>query len=530
MSRRASRLRAVWAALAAALLLVSADRMPRSGRVTAAIGSAAPADPRLPDFALFGWVSPPPESTTEARIAEYADAGFDVALPAWADSGRREDNLARFAWAAAHGVRCIAWDRRLNQVRFPDPLEALDSVVADCKNHPGFLAYYFEDEPVEKDFPLWARFQSALAERDSSHVSFNNLAGRQSFLTRDAWMDYTRNYVEVVKPAVLCNDHYDFTKTGDRGLFVENVAGLASIAREYGLPFWLIVQLIEHGNFRGLTEGELRWQLGMGLAYGARGLGLFTYWTPAPDPNWNWQYGLIDWAGRRTSWYSATQSLLPITRAIGLRLAAATWLATEHAGSVPLGGTAFAPDDWVRALDGRAALGSFASGAAERLLLVTNADSASERTLALTFGSVSRVSRLALASGNDGVWAPLGIAPTAGGARLDLTLAAGEFVLLRLEGEDGTLATGSAPVLHMGPVPARGQLSLTVQEVSRHGRLEILDSSGRRMWSRPLAAGATLRSWDGAREGGGRVTAGVDFVRVEDDRGVTAPRFAWLGH
>ena len=124
-----------------------------------------------------------------------------MAVPAWADSGRREDNLARFSWGAAHGVRCIAWDRRLYDVAFPDSLEALDEVVADYRDEPGFLAYYFEDEPTPKRFPLIAQFHAALRQRDSAHVSFNNLLGRAGFDTRAEWEAYVREYIDVVQPA-----------------------------------------------------------------------------------------------------------------------------------------------------------------------------------------------------------------------------------------------------------------------------------------------------------------------------------------
>jgi hypothetical protein len=41
-----------------------------------------------------------------------------------------------------------------------------------------------------------------------------------------------------VQPAVLSTDHYDHLVDGDAWLFIENVAGTAQVAREYGLPFW----------------------------------------------------------------------------------------------------------------------------------------------------------------------------------------------------------------------------------------------------------------------------------------------------
>src|SRR4029077_11200343 len=126
------------------VLLISADHAPRAGRVSA--GKAAVThSTALSGFVLFGWVSPPPESTTAARVAEYAGCGLNVAVPAWGDSGRLADNRLRMNAGAAVGVKCIAWDRRLESVTFdPDTHhDLLDSVAADYRGQPGFPAYYF---------------------------------------------------------------------------------------------------------------------------------------------------------------------------------------------------------------------------------------------------------------------------------------------------------------------------------------------------------------------------------------------------
>ncbi|HUK63448.1 MAG TPA: hypothetical protein VLV15_08945, partial [Dongiaceae bacterium] len=188
----------------AVILLVAADRAPRPGRVVAGRAAAARSD-HLPPFTLFGWVSPPPESTTVARIGEYAGCGLNVAVPAWGDSGRLEDNRFRMNAAATVGVRCIAWDRRLEAVTFdPDTRQgALDSVAADYRDQPGFLAYYFEDEPRASDFPWLARFFAAMRARDPDHPSFDNLLGPAVFSSRAEWETYVRAYVETVHPSVL---------------------------------------------------------------------------------------------------------------------------------------------------------------------------------------------------------------------------------------------------------------------------------------------------------------------------------------
>ena len=48
----------------------------------------------------------------------------------------------------------------------------------------------------------------------------------------------------------------------------------------HDVPFLLIVQAMPHGPYRDPTEAELAWQVHHALAFGARGISYFTYWTP----------------------------------------------------------------------------------------------------------------------------------------------------------------------------------------------------------------------------------------------------------
>ncbi|HEY2954079.1 MAG TPA: T9SS type A sorting domain-containing protein [Candidatus Eisenbacteria bacterium] len=515
-------------AIAALLAGAGGDRLAQRGPASAAASprparAAAPA-PGLPPFALFGWLSPPSESTSAARMRELAGAGLGVALSAWGDSGRAADNLRRIRFAADCGVRCLVWDERFDRVynHGADPA-LLDTIVADYANEPGFLGYSFTDEPQPAEFPLLARIYSDLRQRDPGHPAWDNLLGMSSFPDLAAWESYVRAFVDAVHPRVLCVDLYDFLAGRDQGLFVRNVAALRGLADEYSLPFWFIVQLVQHGPYRALTVGELRWQVSHLLAYGARGAGYFTYWTPAPDPEWNWQPAVIGYDGRRTAWYDVLASFNPRVRAAGETLAALTWLSTQHAGSVPGGGAAFVPDDWIRDVDGRAALGRFAGGAGGRYLLVANSDSLAARTVTLSLPRTRRILRLGDASGS---WSEVGTGRELGGVRARVALDSGGFALLQLEADPGA---APGPVLAVGPNPARGAVRFAVSRIGAGARLEIVDSGGRRVWSRALEPGAALATWSGEREGGGRVRPGIYLARVSDAGGVTTARVSWLG-
>jgi hypothetical protein len=507
------------------VLPAAADRGRPPARVNA--GRAAVArSTLLPDFTLFGWVSPPVESTTTARIAEYAGCGLNVAVPAWGDSGKLEDNRFRMNAAAGVGVRCIAWDRRLENVKFdPDSaLDLIDSVAADYHAQPGFLAYYFEDEPRPERFAFLGRFFAEFRAKDPDHPSFDNLLGPAVFPSLADWQSYVRAYADAVQPAVLCDDQYDFFVGHDGGRFVENCAALSALAREYGVPWWSVVQLIAHGPFREPTIGELRWQVAMMLAYGARGVGYFTYWTPAPDPQWNWQQGVIRYDGTRSHWYNELAQFNPRVQAVGQTLASLTWLATEHAGSVPRGATAFAPDSVLSAVNGRAALGEFTDGAGTPHLLLVNPDSSATQTITLVLARPARVQWLAGA----GNWQD--VVPPAMTRSVPVTLEAGDFTLLRLVDDPvDELVAGTAPEMKLSPNPARGAVTFAVTRVAEQATLQILDASGRRVWQRTASGPSATLQWHGETDRGAPARSGLYFARVEDARGVAVQRFAWLG-
>ncbi len=516
--------------LLAALLLAATgagDRLAAPGRIAAPRAAAAgAAGPAVPRFALFGWVSPPRAQASAERYAELARAGFNVTVLAWQDSGTVADNRDRLAWTRPLGVRNLLLDMDLARVPPGDStgLAWADSVAARYRDDPAFLGYYLGDEPARGDFAEKAWYFALLRERDPAHLSWNNLRGRQVFASREAWLDYTRAYVREVHPAVLCNDHYDFLESGDRGEFVENVAGLAAVARESGLPFWGIVQLVGHGPFREATPPLLRWQVAHWLAYGARGIGIFTYWTPPPDPQWNWRPAMITWEGGRTALYDAVRTLNARLLPLGEALAGVQWLSTEHAGSVPEGGTAFSPDSLLVSVEGRAALGTFADSSGAPWLFVASADSAAARTVALVLASAGR---RAWRWRDAGGWEPLAVGAD---RRVTLELAAGDFALLRFSGALDSLRSGRGGLrLAIVPNPARDGVTFTLAGVSGPARLELLDVAGRRVWSRAVEGGEATLRWSGERERGGRAAPGIYFARAEDSRGVLVRRVTWLG-
>ncbi len=515
--------------LSLAAATAAGDRSPRRPPRLPAAPTPHPGTASLPRFALFGWVAPPADSTTPERYAELAGAGLNTTVLAWEDPGLVPPNLLRLEYSARVGVKNLLLDNRLDLVHENDPATyvTLDSIVAAYRDHPAFMGYYLGDEPKEDMFPRIAEWFRLLRERDPTHPAWNNLSGRGVFASRDAFLAHLRRYVSEVQPAVLSSDHYDHRTVGEQGLFVDNVSATAQVARESGLPFWGILLLTQHGPFRDVDDGLLSWQVAQWLSYGARGIGYFTYWTPAPDPQTNWGDGMIRWgSGERSPHYEQVRALNTLVKPVGESLAGLAWLGTEHSGGTPVGGTAFMADSLLAAVEGRATLGQFADSEATPYLFVANRDSSAARTLALELVGERLVERM----GDSGAWSEWPSTPTATGRRTELWLGAGGFALLRLSGGCGALVNGGCLAsLTAAPEPARGSVRLAATRVTGAGHLMIVDATGRRVWGSSLAGEAPVVVWDGRDDSGARVRPGLYWARLEDARGSVVRKVTWLG-
>lgn len=488
-----------------------------------------PGTATLPRFALFGWVSPPADSTTAENYAELAGAGLNVTVLAWEDPGLVAPNRARLEVSAPRGVKNLLLDNRLDHVRENEPAThaTLDSITSTYRDHPAFLGYYLGDEPPADRFPRIAEWFRMLRARDPLHPGWNNLFGRSVFASREAFLTYLRDYVTQVRPAVLSTDHYDHLVNGERGQFIENVALTAQVAREAGIPFWGIVLLIQHGPYRPVDDGLLAWQVAQWLSYGARGIGYFTYWTPAPEyePEHDWKDGMIRWDGTRSPHYDRVRALNQVAKPVGEALADLAWLGTEHAGGVPVGGTAFAPDELLAAVAGRATIGQFVSASGQPHLFVANRDSVAARTIALELVGERSVESLAPTG-----WSGFPSESMPGGRRVAITLAPGGFALLRLGGGcDALVSGGCRASLAASPEPAQGSVRFAAQRVAGAATLALVDASGRQVWFTALSGEAPVVTWDGIAHDGERAKPGIYWARLEDTRGSVTRRVTWLG-
>lgn len=232
--------------------------------------------------------------------------------------------------------------------KYRQAVECLKEVVRDYAAYPALLGYHIVDEPNSSAFPALAEIREIFSELDPAHESYINLFPNYAsleMLGNPSYYDHLEQFIEVVKPEILSYDHYHFIKGApmeqinladeremqiyeaafqkvERAGFFDNIEDAMAVSLKTGVPFMIIILVVEHGPYRNLTEAELRWEVFNSLCYGIKRLSYFTYWTPGVDTDegddfWHWKNGMIEKDGTRTPHYEQISRINRELQALG---------------------------------------------------------------------------------------------------------------------------------------------------------------------------------------------------------------------
>ncbi|HIJ74442.1 MAG TPA: hypothetical protein HPP83_10105 [Candidatus Hydrogenedentes bacterium] len=259
-----------WAryACAAVALFALAGCVP--GR--AAIEPTAPDGRFVQDrFAIGLWVDPPMDERADGRYAELAGAHFSMVIGGFGartpeDVEKQLELCARYDMKAV--VKCTGV-----------PAEKL-AVSSAC------WGYSLRDEPNAAEFGRLRKQVDAIrAARPGKLVYINlfpNYASPEQLGTA-TYDEYVARFVDEVDVDVLSMDHYPIFKPGadGRAAYCANLEVMRKCALERCIPFWNFFNTMPYGHHTDPTEAQLRWQVFTSLAYGAKGVMYFCYYTPA---------------------------------------------------------------------------------------------------------------------------------------------------------------------------------------------------------------------------------------------------------
>jgi hypothetical protein len=283
------------------------------------------------------------------------------------------------------GLKAIISDERMPLAISgkPEALPAIKAIVNDYHKHPALMGYFLTDEPGAEQFAGLADVVAEFKRLDPDHLVYinlfpnyasTNLNAKQSQLQTDSYDAYLSAFMKTVHPSLLSWDHYNLTKHGDRPGFFGNLYSALQVANvpDNVKPFWQIVLSVEHGDYRKLTENELRFEAMQSIVFGVSGLVYFTYWLPN-DPSFTWENAIANRDGTPGPLYDGVKRVNKEVTTLQKYLYNSLWVETFQTGDIPSDGRGPIADDTIRVTGGsNLTIGVFRGAEGYLYTLVTN--------------------------------------------------------------------------------------------------------------------------------------------------------------
>lgn len=257
-------------------------------------------------FAIGFWVDPPVGPDLDARYAEIAQANFTFVLAVFGTSTR--EGVARQIEACRkHGLKAIVVTAGLPPEQLPED--------------PACWGYHLADEPGAGAFPGLRESVDAIRRARPGKLAYINLYPNyapSSALGAASYDAYVQRFIKEVGVDVLSMDHYpQFRPDADgRDAYCQNLEVMRRESVAAGMPFWNFFNTMPFGPHTDPTEAQIRWQIYTSLAYGAKGVMYFCYWTPA-GAEFPKGGAIITRDGRRTRHYDEATRINAVLKNLG---------------------------------------------------------------------------------------------------------------------------------------------------------------------------------------------------------------------
>jgi hypothetical protein len=323
--------------------------------------SATLAAEPAPVFPVLAWDNVPNDV---AVLKKMHDCGFTIAgfvPPSTLDA------------CQAAGLKAIVQDTRVsgNDWSKVDAKAAHDKIAACIKelhDHPAVFGYYLLDEPSAGLFPGLEVASSAIRELHPGAWPYINLLpnyANADQLGTPTYDEYLERFITTCHPTILSYDHYAVLEGGGlRGEYFANLESVRRASLKHDIPFWQIVLSLGALSYREPSPADMSFEVYTSLAYGARGIAYFKYFSAAVG---NFRGGPIDQFGHENPmWHTVQQLNLEIAK---LKLKSDR---VYHFGDVPAG--CAGPDDksLVEAIPGPFVVGDFTHEDGSRYFILVN--------------------------------------------------------------------------------------------------------------------------------------------------------------
>ena len=221
-------------------------------------------------FAIGFWVDPPADENMDQHYADIAAANFTIVIGGFG-AKTPETVQKQIKLCEKYDLKALVDRAGLSPAQLPES--------------PAVWGYRIHDEPYARDFPGLREIVDNIREARPGRLSYINLFpnyASEQMLGTKTYDEHVRRFVEDVDVGVLSMDHYPMMKpdSDGRSSYCSNLEVMRKYSLRQGIPFWNFFNAMPFGPHYDPTEAQLRWQIYTSIAYGAKGVLYFCYWTP----------------------------------------------------------------------------------------------------------------------------------------------------------------------------------------------------------------------------------------------------------
>jgi len=257
-------------------------------------------------LAIGFWWDTPTDQITDARYKEIAGANFTFVIGVPGPKTPK-DVAKQLALCKKYGLKAIVVGDLKNPSKLPDG--------------PACWGYNVYDEPSHEMIPDLVKEVAGIREHRPGKLAY--LVTLPDYADDPAYYgagydDYLEHFTKEIGVDVLCMCYYPMlTPTVDgRDAYCGNLAIMRKHSMANDIPWWNFFNSMPWGPHYDPTESHLRWQIYSSLAYGARGVLYFCYWTPI-GPEFVRGGAIMTVEGHRTRHYDQAKRINACLKNLG---------------------------------------------------------------------------------------------------------------------------------------------------------------------------------------------------------------------
>lgn len=275
------------------------------------------------DIPIGMWVTPTSKYRNEEAYKKIADCGITTVNGFYYSDGTETEIKEVLGYCEKYKLNYLLNSKSIESevmAYADDPVQThIDNAMNEIRlyaSSPALSGVLFLDEPNAKYFDAIGAFYQRFNELYPGKLAYvNNLpyeAVAGSGYSR--YEDYLNAFLDKTGSRFWSYDNYPLLNYDPSQPdykceaidFYYNLDLVRSATLQRRIPFWCFAQALSYDNHRSPSREDLRWDVFSNLAFGAKGIQYFCYFTPGQD---SYGEGLVSRSGVETARYAYAQEL-----------------------------------------------------------------------------------------------------------------------------------------------------------------------------------------------------------------------------